>query len=283
MEASAPRVWSADLTAPHEMAALQRDANLEYMSLAPPPYAARLTITELGPLHVQDASDQAHIVRGTIAPNRTILLFGIGRIGSGVKVNGHAMSMEDAILFSPGAEILSVLPGPQDWGGVAVEQDSFDRLMEGAHRLPDQGFVVARGAMARATPLRAISTRVSAIARQDPARLGQGTVLQSLIETLNAALADTLHRDVYTRDLRPGRALRRRVQLVSAAADLMREAIATPLYTEDLCLACFWHLGRFAQQYRALFGESPSATLAAALGQRRASRGTSNARLPMPS
>jgi AraC-like DNA-binding protein len=66
----------------------------------------------------------------------------------------------------------------------------------------------------------------------------------------------------------------RRVRLNGARRALRQRSARAPTVTDVALEFGFWHLGRFAQQYNKLFGESPHETL------RRADRGVRTVRLP---
>ena len=65
---------------------------------------------------------------------------------------------------------------------------------------------------------------------------------------------------------------------VAALLEVRRALLAAPTVRDAVTRAAsdygFWHLGRFAGQYRALFGESPSITLARARAGAESGRGS---------
>jgi len=313
--ASAPAaVWSAQFTDACDTAAALRDARIEYLSLSPAPYDARLTVVDLGMLRLQTAIDHAHIARGVVDSGGFMILFGLGGIVPGVRVNGGGMMGSDAVVLAPGAEIHAVTTGRQDWATVFLNAAAFADLIDSEAWPPERGFMVRQGLIAHSAGLRDLSANLAHIACRKPDRLALGSVPQSVIETMGTALQRGLGNGSDAQG--QGRALHRRVRLVAAAEELMDVAIGRPVYIQDLCAALgvaprtlhsaftavygmgvhrylrvrrlnlvrcalragggdaglvksialdfgFWHLGRFAHHYRALFGERPCETLSA--------------------
>ncbi|MBR0682030.1 hypothetical protein GXW74_16160 [Roseomonas eburnea] len=92
---------------PAVVAAALRDVAVEYLSLAPGPFAARLTSVDLGAMRFQDALDDAHIGRGAVAPDRMLMLFAPEELPPRTLLNGHAMASAEAMVLGPSTEFFA--------------------------------------------------------------------------------------------------------------------------------------------------------------------------------
>jgi AraC-like DNA-binding protein len=146
-----------------------------------------------------------------------------------------------------------------------VEQSRFalrDALLKAAHNLvspePDVKISMPRGAQTR----RRIVMRVDEYIR---AHMDRPIYTEELCDALamsTSSLADAF-RSVF--DITPHRFLKlRRMSMVRAA--LQSREGPMPLIKSVALAHGFWHLGQFAHDYRATFGETPSDTLARARG-----------------
>lgn len=143
-------------------------------------------------------------------------------------------------------------PGRLGWRAVA------GAVEEGLRHALVQGVLPAE------TGLRALRQRMRLVAAADEyldARHGQAVYTQDLVAALGTP-ARTLHTafaSVYGMPLHHYLKIRR-LNLVRAQ---LRAGEAGAAQVKGAALTHgFWHLGRFARDYRALFGETPSATLA---------------------
>lgn len=304
--------WSGAFDAPDQLAMALRDADVEYLSLQRGDFRARLSAIRLGAMSVQIAQDGPHISRGALASERTMLLLPLDGIADGVRVNGHRARAQDAIMVGEQAGLHVIVPGRQRWAALTLGPDALPALGLEEMHVARGDFAVRPQLLGRARGLQSFLLELEQIAVFDPDRFAAGSVTAAISETLCGQLSAGLHADAAPE--RPGRTLRRRIQLVAMAEEFAASERGRPIYTHDLCTAFgvaprtlhaafnavfgmsphrylrirrlnqareallhraegpglvksvaldhgFWHLGRFAQEYRALFGESPSSTM----------------------
>jgi len=305
------QAWSGTFYAPDQLAMALRDADIEYLSLQPGDFRARLSAIQLGPISLQIAQDGPHISRGAIASRPTMLL-PLGGVADGVRVNGHRMRAENAILLGEQAGLHVIVPGRQRWAALALGADALPALgLEGMH-VAGRDFAVRPQLLARARGMQSLLMEIEQMAILDPGRFAAGSVTAAICESLCCQVSAGMRADAGL--ARPGRAVRRRIALVAMAEEFAASEKGRPIYTHDLCAALgvaprtlhaafsavfgmsphrylrirrlnqarealrqsaegqglvksvalehgFWHMGRFAQEYRALFGESPSSTM----------------------
>lgn len=307
-----PPVLRASVTDPEVLAAALRDAQIDYLRLAPGPFRAELAIIDLGPVRLQIAADDAHITRGAIAEDRSALLFGLDLPGDQTRVNGRSIAGQDLIHLAPGAPVFCRVGGPIRWAALSFHLGAQQSIFAADGAVRPGEFLVRTGGGAFASLARFMQ-EAALLAERDAGRFALSAVRRSMAEDaarLSAAAAGhAMEADASMR------ALQRRVALVAQAEALLSARIAEPLYSEDLQQALgvrmrslhnafvavhglsvhrylrlrrlhlaratlragqataahvkiaalshgFWHLGRFAQEYHALFGELPSQTVA---------------------
>lgn len=297
---------------PAAVAAALRDASVEYLSHARGHFAASLTSACFGPARLQITSDGPHISRGSIAPDRTALLFPLQPSAMRPIVNGFALSHQDAMVLGGEAGVEGQVAAPVMWAAISFETDALRQVIEG-EAIPGAGdFVPHRLAGALAATLSGRVREIGAVAVSDPYRLIGESTQHSIADELLGLSRRVMRTEPI--DVANLRALRRRVRLVRLADDYLASRIGLPVYSEqlraalgvpmrtlhDACIAVrgmsvhrylriwrlnlahqalrdggqdgpiqvkaaalrfgFWHFGRFAQEYRALFGELPSDT-----------------------
>ncbi len=312
MEYSAPKAIVAEFNDPAMVSLALRDVAIEYLTLAATGYAARLTSVDLGPVRLQDAFDDAHITRGTIDAERSLILFSMDALPDGTLLNGHAMQAQDAMVLGPGSGLHARVLGPHRWAGLTIDAQAL-RAAAGDDLAPKaDSFAAQHCAPAVLTPIVALVAEVGALACTDPSRFAAPVVCRDIADAFIHHGARVLRAP--GPDTTTLRALRRRVRLVRDAEELMEACIGSPQYSEDVCAVLdvsrralhdaflavrgmslhrflrlrrlnlvrealrshaggpaqvkaaaldfgFWHFGRFAREYRALFGEMPSETL----------------------
>ncbi|GGJ22918.1 helix-turn-helix domain-containing protein [Neoroseomonas lacus] len=306
-----PPVQVMSIGDPDQLAATLRDAQVEYLRLGPEPFAATLTAIDLGPVTLQIAADNAHITRGHVATDRSVLLFGLDLAEERTRVNGIQIRRGGIVHLGPGAPMFASVLEPIVWGALSFCADTL-HAVTAAESLPRQGAFLLRQDGTAHPKLATFAREASILAKQDPARFSLSSVRKSMAEdALRFSMAAAGHPPQMDASFR---AVRRRVALVRQAEDLLAASIGEPVYSEDLrqalgvpmrtlhnafvavhglsihrylrlrrlhqaraalragrgntshvkiaALSCgFWHLGRFSQEYRALFGELPSETI----------------------
>jgi len=307
------QAWSGTFDSPYQLAMALRDADIEYLSLQPGDFRARLSAIRLGPISVQIAQDGPHISRGAIASRQTMLL-PLGGIVDGVRINGIPTQADDAVLLGEQAELHVIVPGRQRWAALAIGADALPALGLEQMHVAGGDFAIRQQLQAQARGMQSLLLELEQMAIRDPDRFAAGSVTAAICESLIGRVSAGMHADAAPE--RPGRALHRRIALVAMAEEFAASEKGRPIYTHDLCAALgvaprtlhaafsavfgmsphrylrvrrlnqareallqgaegpglvksvalehgFWHMGRFAQEYRSLFGESPSSTMRA--------------------
>ena len=162
--------WSASFDDPFSMAAALREAAVEYQSLSPEAYDARLTLVDCGDFVLQDAEDGAHLARGAIQRDRYVILLPTGE-RCDVRVNGFGAGSRDAVLFAPGAELFAYAPHRLGWAAIAFHAPAM--LPDGDDGgLPSPGgYVHLPQILARLPGLGRLVAELGGLGREDPARL----------------------------------------------------------------------------------------------------------------
>lgn len=265
---------------------------------------------DLGPVRLQIASDHAHISRGQVASDQSMLLLGLDLPEGRAHMNGIAVSACDMAHLAPGAPLFARVEGPIRWAALSFRAETL-RAAVGGDVPRDEDFLFHRDTGGHAA-LSRLMRDAAALAGEDPMRFALPGVRRALAEeALRASLAAVRGPAA---DDAASRAIRRRVALVRQAEEVLAAHIGHPLYSDDVEQALgvpmrtlhnafvavhgmsahrylrlrrlhlaraalrqapgsashvkvaalnngFWHLGRFAQEYRDLFGESPSDTM----------------------
>lgn len=309
----APALRRAAFVDPDELGAALQDVEVDYLRLAPGRFTAMLTALDLGPVRLQFAVDDAHISRGHVAPDISLLLFGMQLPQDRTLVNGLTIGPSDLLHLGPGAPLFARVQGPVRWSSISFHADTLRNAVAAERQPQAEQFLIRRDARGHAA-LAALSREAGDMISFAPDRLGFRAVRRSLVEDV-LRLAAAAAQDAPQVDAAI-RAIHRRVRLVADAEDFLAAHLGEPLYSEDLQQALrvpmrtlhnafvavhgmsvhrylrlrrlhlaraalragngspaqvkiaalthgFWHLGRFAQDYRALFGELPSETCVA--------------------
>ncbi|MBR0651469.1 helix-turn-helix domain-containing protein [Roseomonas terrae] len=249
------QTWSAAFSTPDEMAAAQKDASVEYQSLADrAQYAGRLTVVQLGGMHFQAAVDGAHVVRGTVLPERAVILLPNGRVGQGLRVNGWGDFEHTGVLLRGGSELLAVTPMPQRWSALVVPEAHFSGLAHGTEVASGGSFAPLRDVLRRVPQLRRFSTALEDVAWNDPDRLSVGSVAAALRDELAHYFARACGeiREGWHRNLRLGR----RVRLVSEAEEYLRARLGHAIYTAEVGAALGVSERTLAEAFSAVYGMS---------------------------
>ena len=290
-----------------------KDADCEYVPLAPGPYKARLTVLELEGMRVQRAIDLPHIALGAMRPDRAALVLPIGGLRAPI-MNGREVRKPGVALLPPGSGFHAVCRGRQDWASLGFDADGFAQLLDGwgAPTMPGGTRRVLRAPPGRVERLSRTIAAAADLADAEPRVLASPGAARSLAAALRELVAEALSglgawaaEPRMTRDV---------LRVVGEADRFMRENVARPIYTDDLCAAIavsprrlhgafasaygmsphaylkrrrlalvrralrsrapgarlvksvalghgFWHLGTFAREYHAVFGEMPSETV----------------------
>jgi AraC family transcriptional regulator, ethanolamine operon transcriptional activator len=289
------------------------DADCEYVPLSPGPYEARLTVLELEGMRVQRAIDLPHIALGAMRPDRAALVLPVGGLQAPI-MNGREVRKPGVALLPPGSGFHAVCRGRQDWASLGFGADGFAQLLEGwgAPTMPGGTRRVLRAPPGRVERLSRTVAAAADLADAEPRVLAAPGAARSLAAALRELVAEALSglgawaaEPRMTRDV---------LRVVGEADRFMRENVARPIYTDDLCAAIavsprrlhgafasaygmsphaylkrrrlvlvrralrscapgtrlvksvalghgFWHLGNFAREYHAFFGEMPSDTV----------------------
>lgn len=307
-----PPVQVTSNSDPDSLAAALRDAQIEYLRLGPEPFVASLTTIDLTAVTLQIAKDHAHISRGNVAADKSILLFGLELAEERTRMNGLVVRQHDVIHLSPGAPVFARVMEPIVWGAVSFRLDALQSVLPRELLPKDEGFLIRQNGAAHMALARFVR-EAGILAVRDPMRFNLSAVRKSMAEdAMRLSVAAAGHLPQADASFR---AVQRRVALVRQAEALLANRIGEPLYSEDLQQALgvpmrtlhnafvavhgmsihrylrlrrlhqaraalragrassshvkiaalsygFWHLGRFSQEYRALFGELPSETIA---------------------
>lgn len=306
-----PPVQLAAIADPEHLAAALRDAQVEYLRLAPGPFTATLMAIDLGPVRLQIAADHAHISRGQVAAGRSMLLLGLQLADGRTHMNGVLVAKEDIVHLGPGASLFARVLAPVRWAAFSFRDDALEDAIPGHGRPGCEEFLIRRHGGAHAL-LAAFAREAGVLAERDPMRFSIPAVRRAMAEdALRASMAAAGYPAQVDASIR---AVQRRVALVARAEDLLAAHMGEPLYSADLQRLIgapmrtlhnafiavhgmsvhrylrlrrlhmaraalrvgpgsvshvkiaalthgFWHLGRFAQEYRAVFGELPSETV----------------------
>ncbi|MEO3475473.1 helix-turn-helix domain-containing protein [Roseomonas sp. CAU 1739] len=301
----------ASIADPEILATALRDAQVEYLRLAPGAFTATLTAIDLGPVRLQVASDHAHISRGQVAADRSMLLLGLELAAGCTHMNGIRVAEHDVVHLGSGAALFARVLAPVRWAAFSFRADALQADIPDNALPAREEFLLRRrdGAHQR---LAAFAREAAALAERDPMRFALPAVRKAMAEDALrasvAAITDPAESDTAFR------AVQRRVALVARAEELLAARMGEALYSEDLQhllgvpmrtlhnafiavhgmsvhrylrlrrlhmaraalragpgsvshvkMAAldhgFWHLGRFAHEYRGLFGELPSETI----------------------
>jgi AraC family transcriptional regulator, ethanolamine operon transcriptional activator len=326
-------VQDVSFTDPDAYVRAHKIRDSEYVRLANLPFEARLIHFDLGafrirfarfspPIGEADPPRISAIVRASCTSDRGTLCVPVGGM-TGATLNGHELEAGDVLLLAPGASYHHVVgQRHQDWASLDFPAAEFEALLD-AWDLPplrrgaDRIFGLAPGQ--DATALSAALAAAGALAGALPGAVAMPGCVPSIRDglrdlLLHVFLAQGGH------DASAPRRTRGLLLLVDAADEYLREHIARPIYTEELCavlavpprmlheafastygvsphtyLKCrrlalvrralqgghrpkrlvksaalahgFWHMGHFAQDYSAMFGEMPSWTLEGQAGR----------------
>ena len=227
-----PPVRTAAIDDPDRLAAALRDANVEYLRLGPSPYTATLTAIELGPVCLQIAADHAHISRGHVATDRSLLLLGLDLAEGGrTRLNGIDVARHDIIHLGPGAPLFAHVLAPIEWAAISFRTDALDHAIPPEHLARVEDFRLHSHGTSHAA-LAGFLRHAGMLSRRDPARLAVPAVRRAMADDAFRLCLSTVW-DAPVPDA-PLRAVRRRVALVRQVEDLLATRIGEPLYSEDL-------------------------------------------------
>jgi hypothetical protein len=250
---------------PDSFASALLGGEFEIMPVRGEPFTATLRVLRVGDTVVQQPTTSAHIARGGIAPGMAVLMLNLQATERPARVNGADIGGAEAVLLGGGAEVTSYNPRLLDWAAIGLPLSLLDELADLAPpqlRVRGETSVLALKPDLAARLVGALSA-AGRLVDDLPMLLGSpdcaSNLAMALREEVGAAL--TTEAEVRPRPRAVGQALR----VVAAAEAFMEAQLARPVYTETLCAALRVspRLGHFASDYRALFGELPSETLAA--------------------
>lgn len=215
-----------------DFAAALRSASVHYVSLAPGPYRASLTLMEVAGLRVQRAVDAPHLTQGAVADGEHVLLLPFGAVND-TRLNGRPITSEDAVLLGPGSDLFARVGTTLSWCAVSIPQEAVEALALDVPR-PGQ-FHHLRGLLARAPALSlrlaealAAGQAGTAIARGSPAA---GVLAEDLRHALVQALAGPFP------GAKANRATHRHMAVVRRTDEVMRSLLGHPISTAEICAA----------------------------------------------
>lgn len=245
----------------------------EYIRLSNSPFQAELTHLELGAFRIrlacfnpqQEGSDPTRtnaIVRASYKPDRATLRMPVGEM-TGCVHNGREFKAGDLLLVAPGAEIHAVFRRHQDWVALDVRTADFEALLDLAGLPP-----LRRGALRTlslapgkdSAALPAALTAAAALAGATPEAVGTPGFVPSIIDSVQDLLLRVL-RAQGAEELDPPRQTRDMLRLVEAADEYLRQHVARPIYTDELCSALAVCARKLHNAFVSTYGVSPHAYL----------------------
>lgn len=234
-----------------------RNADIEYIPLAPGPFEAKLTVSAVGNLPLQRGVDGAHVTRGAVAADRAALLVALAPApGITHTFNNFAPDDTDGCLLAAGAEFQSIWHGPQTWAALSFPAGELQALTgEDDHRMGVR--------LLRLPAARHIGRSLMAIADLAESMVGPFGC-PDFRETLASGLRDVVMEAAQATGPTPRdtpRATAEVLRLLNVAEEFLRLHITRPIFLNDLCTALSVSPRKLHQVFIAACGISPQAYL----------------------
>lgn len=262
-ESDGYRAYSAHFTNADEFTHAIRNANVDYIPMAPGPYHAQLTGVQMGSLSLQRVKDGAHLARGLADRGQTSLLAAFGAQPSvPPMVNGTVPGESDAWLLSPGAELLAVCPSDQNWVSLSLPNNEFSRLTEYD---PTSAVTNAGVRLLRLNPTVAHRLKGALGALCDLAESMDGLFARpGVTEVLGAGIRDLFSETIIaaTPDGNQLRRLTREaMRLLRLTEEYLQAHIAKPIFLDELAAALAVSPRKLHQVFVSACGLSPQVYL----------------------